>query len=223
MPDQERPDPPSPKGSEIVKKVVGDASDPVASTLLRGYVGESSEPEHVRLYVDPSFGAYVEIPADDVLHVHDTQSKSAPLGPAYVWVRLGSELKHGHTGSSYLKGEIADALSDAAASQQATTGLPVCPATVLPTQFPPVCGGNAAAHTPEDPMSIQTMITLPPPICTPTSVPFCPTPQNITIPPICVVTNIPVVCQTGLPIVCNSAAAPQAGAAPQNLTIPPFC
>ena len=106
--------------------------------------------------------------------------------------------------------------------QQNVTLTPVCQITnitpVCSTGIPFVCNGAAAAQqapvTPATSIGCGTLAT----ICNPTHM-HCtgpgtaPQPQNVTLTPVCQITNITPVCSTGIPFVCNGAAA---YAAPQQ-------
>ena len=47
---------------EFVSKVVSDPKQPPNSLLLIGYLGASSEDNHIRLYFDAQLSDYIEIP-----------------------------------------------------------------------------------------------------------------------------------------------------------------
>ncbi|MCI9865755.1 hypothetical protein RHIZ_07355 [Rhizobium skierniewicense] len=106
--------------------------------------------------------------------------------------------------------------------QQNVTLTPVCQITnitpVCSTGIPFVCNGAAAAQqatvTPATSIGCGTLAT----ICNPTHMhctgPGTATqPQNVTLTPVCQITNITPVCSTGIPFVCDGAAA---YAAPQQ-------
>ena len=55
----------------FISKIVKDPASPPKTILLRGYLGDSSEEGHTRLYLDAQLNNYVEIPDDAILHEED--------------------------------------------------------------------------------------------------------------------------------------------------------
>ena len=82
----------------FVDQVVKDPNNPPNALLLQGYLGASSEENHVRLYLDPQLSDYVEIPEDAILHTVDAPAEQSPLGGSYVWINADAQLTHGKAG-----------------------------------------------------------------------------------------------------------------------------
>src|SRR5437899_1058284 len=125
----------------FISKIVKDPASPPKTILLRGYLGDSSEEGHTRLYLDAQLNNYVEIPDDAILHEEDVPKDQSPLGETYVWIKQDAQVIHGEAGpqrrkSSFFEGSIAAA----AAAGPATLPFIGCPP--LPTAqctIPPGC------------------------------------------------------------------------------------
>jgi hypothetical protein len=165
--------------NDFIKKIVKDPSAPPDVLMLTGFLGDSSEEGHTRLYFDTQLSTFVEIPNDAILHVHDLPKDQSPLGEKYVWIQRDAMLVHGKVGpermrAKFLEGPIAQAFAGAAAG--GTAVLPTifqscpgpatlaCPSLACPTQ----------ANCPS--VACPTLAACPSLIC-PTQV-ACPTQAN---------------------------------------------
>jgi hypothetical protein len=125
--------PNSPRLDSFIARVIGDPAQPTEAILLNGFLGNSSEPGHTRLYIDASLSQYVDVPTDAILHSEPLGSAVSPLGGSYVWLKKDAEVLHGKAGTDrlrarFLEGPISAAFTGAAAG----AGLaPIAPATVL--------------------------------------------------------------------------------------------
>ena len=100
----------------FVSKIVKDPANPPKTILLTGYLGDSSEPGHTRLYFDAQLNSYVDIPNDAILH--EEEISSTPPGQTYVWIKQDAQVIHGEaapqrTKSSFFEGPIAAAAARA--------------------------------------------------------------------------------------------------------------
>ena len=86
------------KTAGFVDQIVKDPNNPPDALLLQGYLGASSEEDHIRLYLDPQLSDYVEIPQDAVLHTVDLPPEQSPLGGSYVWINRDADVTHGKAG-----------------------------------------------------------------------------------------------------------------------------
>ena len=86
----------------FVAKVIQDPMSVPAVWLLPGYLGESSEQDHTRLYLVPNLAYWIEIPTDAILHVAQLQDPANFLGAVLVWVRQGARLMAGNCWSGTL-------------------------------------------------------------------------------------------------------------------------
>lgn len=112
----------------FVGKVVADPNNPPNTLMLSGYLGDSSEADHTRLYFDPQLRAYIDIPDKAILHAEEIKGD---LGGHYVWVDQGAEYVYGRTTQErprarFFEGQImqthaarAQAAADAQAQAQA--------------------------------------------------------------------------------------------------------
>ena len=76
----------------FVGRVVQDPRQPPDALLLTGFVGDSAEEGHLRLYSDPSLAQYVDVPEDAVLHSEPLPMDQSPLGGSHLWVRSDAKL-----------------------------------------------------------------------------------------------------------------------------------
>ena len=98
---------------EIVSKIVSDPSNPPEVILLSGYLGSSSESGHIRLYFDPKFSKYIEIPETAIKHSQPIPVERSPLGGSYVWILRDADIIHGNVGTTrttakFLEGPIVE-------------------------------------------------------------------------------------------------------------------
>jgi len=103
-----------PRRENFISKIVKDPTNPPKTILLRGYLGDSSEEGHTRLYLDPQLNNYVEVPDEAILHEEDVPKEQSPLGETYVWIDQDAQVIHGAAGpqrqkSKFLEGPIAAA------------------------------------------------------------------------------------------------------------------
>jgi hypothetical protein len=207
---------------ELVSKIVKDANQPPDALLLTGYIGQSSEAGHIRLYLDAQFGDYVEIPEDAVLHALEIPKQSSPLGGSYVWIKRDATVVHGKVGgdrpkSKYLEGRIQQDFSRAGPAPDAPH--------IPPPSAPIICRTGDDPCPPQthlcthQPQCVTAFCTIPPqchptqpPQCHPTQPPQChPTepPQcHPTLPAQCQ-TFLQVHCLTVLPALCHPTQPPQ--------------
>src|SRR5258707_7833216 len=94
--------------SNFVAKIVKDPNNPPDTLLLQGYLGQSSEEGHTRLYLDPQLSDYVEIPNDAILHTADVSGGHGVSGASYVWINRDAEVTHGKVGPDRKKAKFLD-------------------------------------------------------------------------------------------------------------------
>ncbi len=86
-----------------------------------GYVGKSESPDHVRIYQDLRFDAYVEVHNSAILRVEEVSDDELQFGGTRIWVPFETQvtLKSGReepqtvTGEQYFKGAVADKFIEA--------------------------------------------------------------------------------------------------------------
>ena len=95
----------------FVSKVVTDPANVPDTLLLAGWLGDSSLPNHTRLYFDPQLSNYVEIPDEAILHSQDQPAGSSLPGANYVWIKKEALLTHKSSAdkarAKFLEGPIA--------------------------------------------------------------------------------------------------------------------
>jgi hypothetical protein len=102
---------------ELTERLVSDPSQPPDSTVLTGFLGESSLDGHRRLYLDATLKSYVDIPEEDIVHRTQTGAEESPLGPSStLWVRRGAQLQQTVVSSrqvqaDFLQGDITGGLA----------------------------------------------------------------------------------------------------------------
>lgn len=139
----------------FISKIVKDPANPPKTILLRGYLGDSSEAGHTRLYLDAQLNSYVEVPDDAILH--EEELPGTPQGETYVWIKQDAQVIHGEAGpqrrkASFFEGPIAEA-----ARPQFTPAfgcLPPPPRT--PAFGCPVTDQFFGCQTPVEPCELQT-------------------------------------------------------------------
>ena len=155
------------KPRDFVSKIVRDPKNPPKTTLLSGFLGQSSEEGHTRLYLDPELCDYVEIPDGAILHVAESKEDS-PVAETLVWIQREAQLIHGEAGgarykASFLEGRISqDYLAGAQAEQFDPS---------LTAYQPPTLGGACF------PTRLPYCPTLLPYSCPSRIIPLCPTRQ----------------------------------------------
>src|SRR5579871_2074585 len=144
---------------EFVSKVVSDPHQPPNALLLIGYLGASSEENHVRLYFDAQLSDYIEIPQSAILYAQEVPKEQSALGGSLVWIKRDADVLHGAVGSSrlranFLKGSIQQDYLDGLLfpfvtplAGCPTPGTPQCPSPPVvncPTPGTPSCPSAAA-------------------------------------------------------------------------------
>lgn len=82
------------KPQVFVSALVPNAKTPPKVRVIRGYVGESTEQNHTRVYLDVELRRFVDIPADSIVHSEAIPPTVIPLGGVYVWVREDARILH---------------------------------------------------------------------------------------------------------------------------------
>ena len=215
-----------PKANPIVGKIVKDPKSPPNALCLRGFVGDSSEDKSIRLYFDPNFSDYVDVPQTAILHSEPVPEAWSPFGAMYVWIERDAELMHGseRIKANFMQGRIFQ--QQAVAQQQAPApqapfaggGFPGGPGgfqfTPPPPPITPItpCPTQPLQDCP--PSRFGPCITPPPQFCPPPPPPTpffpCPTDLRIDCPP-----SPGIVCQSPPPQFCPPTP-------PQNCQSPFF-
>ena len=96
----------------LVRRLAPDASAVPDVRVLAGFLGESPQEGHWRLYLSPSLDEHVEFAEEDVVHHQRLESHGAGPGGTLIWVRREANLKHTRSVSreaqaDFLQGAIA--------------------------------------------------------------------------------------------------------------------
>jgi hypothetical protein len=167
---------------DFVSKIVKDPKQPPDAMLLSGYIGKSSEADHVRLYFDPELRNYVEIPSDAILHTQAASTEGSTLGGSHVWIKRDAEVIHGKVGpqrtkSKFFEGPIAAAGVGGTGVAGFSTALPTCP-THAPTAC--ACPSQIVVQCPHPTAFCPSRVLNCPPSANPVDCPiqtaFCPSP-----------------------------------------------
>lgn len=112
-----------------------------ALVLMQGFIGNSSEDGHVRIYADESLNTFVEVPQEGIVHSERLPKESSPLGGSMLWVKADAVLVYGdpkatnRPKASFLEGTIMQqyaAAGYAAGQLQAAAAAPLTPACGTP-------------------------------------------------------------------------------------------
>lgn len=116
MADQANPDNPTSQQSssakqelrqhELIDKLMPDPSQQQSLTVLSGFLGQSKQAGHWRLYLTPTLDEYVEIPEEDIVHSQSLGPDQSDLGGTMVWVRSGTPLQYTRTTSRQIQAEF---------------------------------------------------------------------------------------------------------------------
>ena len=115
--------------SNFISKIVKDPANPPKTVLLRGYLGDSSEAGHTRLYLDAQLNSYMEVPDDAILH--EEELPGTPQGESYVWIKQDAQLIHGEAGPQRTKATFFEGPIGAVAARPPFTPVHVCPITQI--------------------------------------------------------------------------------------------
>jgi hypothetical protein len=208
--------------SPFIRQLVPDPKRPPKTLLLAGFLGESSEEGHTRLYFDLELTSYVEIPDDAILLKRPMPAGQSPIDGAFVWVRRDADLLRGATGrarqvAGYLEGQVRrDNVPEYGATidvGRCPTEFAHCPTNVLPCPDPTSYRRGCYMDMP--PTNIGVCHTSDFYRCVTSSSPQCHTgvarcPEGIQTAAACVQPNAPtfVGCNTGIPCFVHTAIEP---------------
>jgi|GEM_PF-5378369 len=108
----------------FVSQIVTDPANPPATLLLRGFLGESTDATHIRIYLDVELSRFIDAPRDAVLHVEEVPTQHSPLGGWMVWVERHAPLRRvqvGEGAATFLEGGLtAFPVAPSSATRQAS-------------------------------------------------------------------------------------------------------
>ncbi len=96
MPEQENAPEPQQrlKQDPLVEKLIPDLSEKHPDVrVLSGFLGNSSQKGHWRLYLTPALDVYLEIPEEDIVHSQSLASEGNSLGGTILWVKQDADVE----------------------------------------------------------------------------------------------------------------------------------
>jgi hypothetical protein len=123
------------KEHEIVKKLIKPGM-PTDLTYFVGYLGKSTSPNHVRLYLSLTFDEWLDIPKDKILHHADVPEENLAFGGTCIWIPRDVEIIHTRNEitkmqAQFLEGEFMQAYGDIEEASSTTLQAPIKPKTAL--------------------------------------------------------------------------------------------
>jgi hypothetical protein len=186
----------------FIDSVVKDPKRPPKSFITSGYVGKSSEAEHVRIYFDDALTSFIDVLEEFVLHQEELPREASPLGRRLIWLDQAGQYLVGdpstkRTPVRFVPSSQSTERESSEGAHAMTTYFPYCHPTLPPICYPPtlpaICWGPTHA----------------PLLCPPTHVPPCP-PVTHTF-----------ICPTHTPAHCPPTLPPPCGGGPTHAPI--FC
>jgi hypothetical protein len=129
------------KADPLVDQIVGDPNSPRRSRLLQGFVGDSATDGYTRLYLDPQFSWWVEIPKSSILATKTAESRGTPIETTFAWVSIDAELKW------HPRSRSTTAPSPTQVDCPPITEFPVCPGITYFSSCPPTYDPYCPAPT----------------------------------------------------------------------------
>jgi hypothetical protein len=137
--------PKTPPRTNFIGSLVENPAEPPAVRQLAGFLGDSPEPEHTRLYLDAQLSDWIDVPDADFVHWVLPPADREATDAALVWLREGATIRRraSANGATSLERYVTGShysgyLTDAAAPRQGVAPSPVHAAGperfVLPTQ-----------------------------------------------------------------------------------------
>lgn len=154
----------SKRKDNFVSKIVKDPANPPKTILLRGYLGDSSEAGHTRLYQDAQLNGYVEVPDDAILH--EEEIPGTPAGESLIWIKQDAQVIHGEAGPQRRKASFFEGSIAAAARPALTPAFGCAPPPRTPLiACPPVTDQFHFCQTPFPPCEVVSALCPPTPAC----------------------------------------------------------
>lgn len=111
----------SPKQDPIIQNLVSNPASVPDLIVLTGFVGNSSDKDRLRVYVNVELNEYLEVSRKDVHYQQEGPFADSPLKSSLVWVNAGASIKHVKAEATtieaeFLQGEITSTLLKGATS-----------------------------------------------------------------------------------------------------------
>ncbi len=114
---------------KLVDRLAPDPSQPPqALTILSGFLSRSQNEGQYRLYLTPTFDAYVELAEEDIVYSKSLPESASVLGGTLLWIRSGASLQYTRTifrkiQAEFLTGAITASSAASASALRAAVGL----------------------------------------------------------------------------------------------------
>ena len=80
---------------KFIEKIISNPSAPERLITLEGYIGKSSEEDHIRFYFDASLNRFVEIPIDSIVNAIPKSKEENELGGSKLWIKTDAIFIYG--------------------------------------------------------------------------------------------------------------------------------
>ncbi len=80
---------------EWVQKIVSDPKESPSISIISGFIGDSSEIDHIRVYLKLDLSEFIEVSEADILHSVELSIEESPYGGSKLWIRKSAEITTG--------------------------------------------------------------------------------------------------------------------------------
>lgn len=94
------------KKDEWIKKIVSDPKESPSVSLITGFIGDSSEEGHVRVYFNLELSQFLDIKEEDILHSVELSSDESSFGGSKLWIKKSSEVLSGDPSKERIKAKF---------------------------------------------------------------------------------------------------------------------
>jgi hypothetical protein len=81
------------KPERFVRSLIPDPRNIPTMQVFSGFLGESPDMHHIRLYRNAALSTFFEIPRDDILHVERLDDASDRIPSSILWVRADAAVE----------------------------------------------------------------------------------------------------------------------------------
>jgi len=107
----------------FIEVVRPNPSDAAPLKLLTGFIGKSSEDNHIRIYTDEELNDFLDIPQNDIIHAEKLSKDECQMGGSRVWVKqdtvftFGDPKNYNRPKSTFLEGDLMESYNNNFAGQ----------------------------------------------------------------------------------------------------------
>lgn len=103
-----------------VSSMITDTSALVSFEIIEGLIGNSNEPNHTRIYLNPSLDHFLDVPNDLISHFEQNDVTDGPYALTKIWIK--KEGKSNEKNVEITQNNLKDATGNNVESQNATWG-----------------------------------------------------------------------------------------------------